>query len=85
MHAGSTGIDTRILQHHDFYYPFFFLSLLLFLVFFLIAFLFFSAYKTRGMCYDITATQLSTRTKILVAQSPSPVAEDGEDHDLGVV
>ena len=42
--------------------------------FFLIAFLFFSAYKTRGMCYDITVTQLctGTRTKILVAQSPSP-------------
>ena len=36
--------------------------------------------------HGINVTQLSTgtRTKILVVHSLSPVAEDGEDDDLGV-
>ena len=40
LHAGSTGIDTRILQHHDFYNLFFILSLLLFFVFLLFCYRF---------------------------------------------
>ena len=93
LHAGSTGIDTRILQNQDFannannhfVFSFFFCSSL-FLIFLLIK---------RGWCVNTSCTKtlyyiflkilLSLQQrKVLVAHSLFPTAEKGKDHYFGV-
>ena len=82
LHAGSTGIDTRILQEQDFcnngnkFLVFSFFLVLLFSSFF--------CSKNAGSVSRLTLHYTRTTTKVLVVHSLLQTAKEGKDHDFGV-
>ena len=90
LHAGSTGIDKRILQNQDFcdsgnnFLVFSFFFVLLFC-----SFICTQVVACQDLFHRITALNLlyillPLPQKVLVVHSLSPTAEEGEDHDFGV-